>query len=204
MCGMKKSGEKRAMTAGRDGCRVLVGTYRPENAAWIRERRFYNLPIAATSSMGSDPIDENLLITRAGEAYGRFKAIVLFAGDAPAMAFAATFREVVDGAWLKANGYAVAKTPHATRYALFALGEKLSAAKTLSDPTAEVWVCSSRWTGKIDAKFYSRPLPACGGKSIPNIFEKLRPYFCKWKAAQAFNPVQMEFMDLLDNVVTSK
>ena len=25
--------------------RVLVGTYRPENEAWIRERRLYNLPL---------------------------------------------------------------------------------------------------------------------------------------------------------------
>ena len=204
MCGMKNSGEKCAMTAGHDGCRVLIGTYRPENAAWIREKRLYNLPLAATSSMGSDPIDEKVLITRAAEAYGRFKSVVLFAGDAPAMAFAASFREVVDGAWLKANGYAVAKTPHGARYALFALGEKLSAAKVLSDPTAEVWVSSSRWTGKIDAEFYSKPLPACGGKSIPNIFEKLRPYFRKWKSAQAFNPVQMEFFDVVSNTQTKE
>jgi len=47
---------------------VLVGTYRPENAAWIRERRLYNLPISAASAMGSDPMAENMLITRAGEA----------------------------------------------------------------------------------------------------------------------------------------
>ena len=174
---MEKSGEKNL---------VLVGTYRPENASWIREKRLYNLPIAESGDTAS---------------YGRFKSIVLFADDAPAMAFAATFREVVDGAWLKANGYAVAKTPHATRYAIFALGENLSAAKTLSAPTAEVWVCSSRWTGKIDAEFYSRPLPACGGKSIPNIFEKLRPFFRKWKSAQAFNPVQGDFFDELIPVV---
>ena len=176
---------------------VLVGTYRPENAAWIRERRLYNLPIAATSPMGSESIDGMMLTTRASEAYGQFRSVVLFAGDAPAMAFAATFREVVDRDWLKANGYSVSKTPHGTRYALFALGEKLGAAKVLSDPTAEVLVSSSRWTGKIDADFYSRPLPACGGKSIPNIFERLRPYFRKWKSAQAFNPVQMDFFDIM-------
>ena len=186
ICGMEKR---------KDSNLILVGTYRSENAAWVREKRLYNLPISAASAMGSDSMAENMLITRAGEAYGRFKSVVLFAGDAPAMAFAASFREVVDGAWLKANGYAVAKTPHGTRYALFALGEKLSAAKTLSDPTAEVWVCSTRWTGKIDVDFYSRPLPACGGKSIPNIFEKLRPYFRKWKSAQDFNPVQVELFE---------
>ena len=163
---------------------VLIGTYRPENAAWIRARRFYNLPIAEKGDAA---------------AFRRFAAVVLYAGDAPAMAFAAEFREVVDGAWLKANGYAAAKKPHGKRYALFTLGEKLSAAKVLSDPTAEVWVCSSRWTGKIDADFYSRPLPACGGRSIPNLFEKLRPYFRKWKSACAFNPVQMEFLDSMSN-----
>lgn len=26
--------------------RVLVGTYRPENESWIRERRLYNLPLS--------------------------------------------------------------------------------------------------------------------------------------------------------------
>ena len=83
--------------------------------------------------MGSDPMDEDMLITRAAKAYGRF---------------ATEFREVVDGACLKANGYAVAKKPHGKQYALFALGEKLSAAKVLSDPKADVWVCSSRWTGQ--------------------------------------------------------
>lgn len=65
-------------------------------------------------------------------------------------------------------------------------------------PKAEVFVCSTRWTGKIDAGFYSKPLPSCGGESIPNIFEKLRPYFRKWKSAYAFNPVQMDFFEMID------
>lgn len=64
-------------------------------------------------------------------------------------------------------------------------------------PKAEVFVCSTRWTGKIDAGFYSKPLPSCGGESIPSIFEKLRPYFRKWKSAYAFNPVQMEFLEVM-------
>ncbi len=141
---------------------------------------------------------EKVLIPRQAEAvWGAFSTVVLYAEDTPAMAFAATFREVVDSAWLKANGYAVAKKPHGVRYALFALGERLNAAKVLSDPQAKVWVCSSRWTGKIDADFYSRPLPACGGKSVPNLFEKLRPYFQKWLSARAFNPVQMDFFDIM-------
>lgn len=164
-----------------NGC-ILVGTYRPENADWIKRKKLYNLPIAEAGDAA---------------AFGKFTAVVLYAADAAPLAYAAKFSEVVDRDWLKANGYSVAKAPHGNRYALFALGEKTSAAKLLSDPEAEVFVCSTRWTGKIDADFYSRPLPPCGGKSVPNIFEKLRPYFKKWKSACAFNPVQMEFFESL-------
>lgn len=169
---MTKAGEM-------DNVCVLVGTYRPENADWIRRKKLYNLPIAETGD--------------AAAAFGKFTAVVLYAEDAAPLAYAAKFAEVVDREGLKANGYSVAKTPHGTRYALFALGEKTSAARVLSDPKAEVFVCSTRWTGKIDADFYSRPLPSCGGKSVPNIFEKLKPYFRKWKSACAFNPVQGDF-----------
>lgn len=165
-----------------NGC-ILVGTYRPENADWIKRKKLYNLPIAEAGDAA---------------AFGKFTAVVLYAADAAPLAYAAKFSEVVDRDWLKANGYSVAKAPHGNRYALFALGEKTSAAKLLSDPEAEVFVCSTRWTGKIDADFYSRPLPPCGGKSVPNIFEKLRPYFKKWKSACAFNPVQMEFFEMID------
>ena len=157
---------------------VLVGTYRPENADWIRRKKLYNLPLPSAA----DPA-----------IYRKFTVAVLYAGDAAPLAYKVTFREVVDRAWLKANGYSLVKAPHGERYALFALGARTSAAKALSDPQAEVCVCSSRWTGIIDADFYSRPLPPCGGKSIPNVFEKIRPYFTKWKAACAFNPVQMDF-----------
>lgn len=165
-----------------NGC-ILVGTYRPENADWIKRKKLYNLPIAEAGDAA---------------AFGKFTSVVLYAADAAPLAYAAKFSEVVDRDWLKANGYSVAKAPHGNRYALFALGEKTSAAKLLSDPEAEVFVCSTRWTGKIDADFYSRPLPPCGGKSVPNIFEKLRPYFKKWKSACAFNPVQMEFLEMID------
>lgn len=161
---------------------VLVGTYRTENADWIRREKLYNLPLDESA----DP-----------SVYRRFTAVVLYAGDAAPLAYAAEFSEVVDREWLKANGYSVAKVPHGNRYALFALGEKTSAARVLSNPKAEVFVCSTRWTGKIDAGFYSKPLPSCGGESIPSIFEKLRPYFRKWKSAYAFNPVQMEFLEVM-------
>ena len=156
---------------------VLVGTCRPENAEWIKQRKLYNLPLAEGAE---------------ASAYKAFGAIVLYALDLAPLAYEAKFSRVVDREWLKANGYSVAKTPHGDRYVLFELGEKSSAAKLLGDPHAEVWVCSTRWTGVIDADFYSRPLPACGGKSIPNIFEKIKPYFRKWASARAFNPVQME------------
>ena len=161
---------------------VLVGTYRPENADWIRRKKLYNLPLPSAA----DPA-----------IYRKFTVAVLYAGDAAPLAYKVTFREVVDRAWLKANGYSLVKAPHGERYALFALGARTSAAKVLSDPQAEVCVCSSRWTGIIDADFYSRPLPPCGGKSIPNVFEKIRPYFTKWKAACAFNPVQMDFFGVI-------
>ena len=153
-----------------------------ENADWIRRKKLYNLPLDESA----DP-----------SVYRRFTAVVLYAGDAAPLAYAAEFSEVVDRDGLKVNGYSVAKVPHGNRYALFALGEKTSAAKVLSNPEAEVFVCSTRWTGKIDADFYSKPLPSCGGKSVPNIFEKLRPYFGKWKSACAFNPVQMEFLEVM-------
>lgn len=162
---------------------VLVGTYRLENADWIKRKKLYNLPIAEAGDAA---------------AFGKFTSVVLYAADAAPLAYAAKFSEVVDRDWLKANGYSVAKAPHGNRYALFALGEKTSAAKLLSDPETEAFVCSTRWTGRIDADFYSRPLPSCGGKSVPNVFEKLRPYFKKWKSACAFNPVQMEFFEMID------
>ena len=41
---------------------VLVGTYRPENADWIKQKKFYNLPLADTA----DP-----------SIYEKFTAVVL-------------------------------------------------------------------------------------------------------------------------------
>ena len=46
---------------------VLVGTYRTENADWIRREKLYNLPLDGSA----DP-----------SVYRRFTAVVLYAGDA--------------------------------------------------------------------------------------------------------------------------
>ena len=174
---------------------VLVGTYRPENVDWIKRKKLYNLPLADAANPAI---------------YEKFAAVVLYSEDALPLAYAAKFSQVVDRDWLRENGYSTAKVPHGNRYVLFTLGEKTSAAKLLSNPEAEVCVCSSRWTGKIDADFYGKPLPSCGGKSVPNIFEKIKPYLKKWKAACAFNPVQLDFFGVIDkdmsklNLVTKK
>lgn len=162
---------------------VLVGTYRLENAAWIVAKRLYNLPLAEDADAA---------------AYATFTHVVLYAADAKPLAYTAKMSRVVGRDDLKALGYALARSPHAARYVLFELGAETCAEDVLTNPAAEVWICSSRWTGVVDASFYDRPLPACGGKSIPNIFEKLRPYFGKWKSAQAFNPVQMDFFNLMN------
>ena len=174
---------------------VLVGTYRPENVDWIKRKKLYNLPLADAAEPAI---------------YEKIAAVVLYSEDALPLAYAAKFSHVVNGEWMRENGYSTAKVPHGNRYVLFTLGEKTSAAKLLSNPEAEVCVCSSRWTGKIDADFYGKPLPSCGGKSVPNIFEKIKPYFRKWKAACAFNPVQLDFFGVIDkdmsklNLVTKK
>ena len=65
---------------------VLVGTYRPENAEWIKAKRLYNLPL----SDGRD-----------AKAYEKFSAIVLYANDAAPIAYAAKVSQVVDRVWLK-------------------------------------------------------------------------------------------------------
>lgn len=176
-----------AMRRERDRCVVLVGTYRPENANWIKRKKHYNLPLSVSA-------DSSI--------YARFTALVLYAENAQTLAYEAKFSRVVDKDWLKADGYTVAKTPHGSRYALFELGEKTSAAKLLSTPSADICVCSTRWTGKIDADFFSKPLPACGGRSIPNVFERLRPYFKRWNAACAFDPVQLDFFGVIDKDMT--
>lgn len=58
---------------------VLVGTYRPENADWIRRRKLYNLPLPSAADLAI---------------YRKFTAVVLYAGDAAPLAYKATFWEV--------------------------------------------------------------------------------------------------------------
>ncbi len=71
------------------------------------------------------------------------------------------------------------RRPHGEKYALFELGRAVAEASLYGMPGADVFVCSTRWTGKIDADFFTRPLPQCGGKSVPNIFERIRPFLDK-------------------------
>ena len=167
---------------------VLVGTFRPQNAAWIKARRLYNLPLPPCGAV---------------DFHKRISRIVLIAEGFPSAAYVAKFREVVDGAWLKAEGYKVAAKgeEHGEAYALYELDEKTSVAAVLSDPRADVYVASSRCPSvKIDAAFYDRPYPRTGGKSMPYIFDKLKPYFRKWHSATVFNPVQLDFLGALDMV----
>ena len=161
---------------------VLVGTYREANASWIVEKKLYNLPLPRGYHF---------------EQYRKFTHIVLFAGNDEPIACSVKVWAVQDRAWLCENGYSIAVSPHGDSYVIFSLGRKVRYDALLSDPTADVFVCSSRYTGKIDKDFYCRPLPKCGGKSIPNIFEKLRPFVEKWHVAYSFDPVQMDFMQAM-------
>lgn len=157
--------------------RVLVGTYRAENAEWIKQRKLYNLPLPE----GAD-----------ASKYSDFNAVALFLGDAAPLSYEATYFGIVDELKLKASGYSISVSPHGKQYVLFTLGKKISTQKVLSDKTTEVCVCSARYTGVIGRDFYDHPLPDVGGTSIPNVFDKLKPFVRKWKAAIAFNPVQPE------------
>lgn len=180
---------------------VLVGTYRPENEAWIRERRLYNLPLPVFSHKerkGRKAGGARRSCTAAADGHLAFhekiSGVVLFAEGHPNFAFKAKFREVVDGAWLKKSGYGRAACPHAAAYALYELCAESTPAKLLGRKSAEVFVSSSRCPCvKIDEAFYSKPYPVTGGKSMSYVFDCLKPYFKKWKSATTFNPVQGDF-----------
>ena len=167
---------------------VVVGTCREVNYDWIVQKRLYNLPLPKGGK---------------GESYSAVTHLVVYAADRDALAFKAKYAKDVDGAWLKENGYRLAKVPHAERYALFELDKKTTDKKILTNQNSEVYVCSTRWTGKITPEFFDKPLPQCGGKSVPNIFERLRPFFSRIPSACAFNPVQMDFLTLLRTVSTN-
>jgi len=168
---------------------VLVGTYRSANADWIKQKKLYNLPLTNGLTVSD---------------YDKFNSVVLYSGDAAPIAYSIRRCSVVDRDWLKENGYSVLANPHGEQYVLFELLEKQSAAKVLTDPCADVYVCSTRWTGKIDADFYRKPLPSCGGKSVPNIFAKLKPYAAKWRSAYAGKLSQTDFFAFVDAVDEAK
>ena len=63
--------------------------------------------------------------------------------------------------------------------------------RLLGARSAEVFVASSRCPCvKIDELFYLKPYPTAGGRSMPRVFDCLKPYFKKWKSATTFYPVQ--------------
>ena len=162
---------------------VLVGTYRPENVDWIKRKKLYNLPLPSLGKMAF---------------HDQITQIVLIAEGFPSLAYMTRLREVVDVAWLKGNGYKVAAkgNEHGDYYALYELTKKLSVPSVLSNPKATVFVSSSRCPHvKIDADFYAKPYPKMGGKSMPYIFDKLKPYFKKWQGAETFDPIQEDFFD---------
>lgn len=160
--------------------KTIVCTCREENYGWIGKRRLYNLPLPKGGT---------------GESYVIVTHIAIYALDLPVIARAAKYLRDVDGAWLAANGYGVSPKPHGEKYALFELGGEMKESALYTD--AEVYVCSTRWTGRIDTAFFEKPLPQCGGKSLPNIFERLRPFFAKCRTAMAYNPVQLDFLSVL-------
>ena len=162
-----------------DATYVLVGTYRPANEKWIAEQRLYNLPLPKCGKLAF---------------HEKISGIVLFAEGHPNFAFTARLKEVVDGAWLKKKGYSLSCKPHGEKYALYELCDKSTPAKLLGRKSAEVFVSSSRCPCvKIDEAFYSKPYPVTGGKSMPYVFDCLKPYFKKWKSATTFNPIQGDF-----------
>ena len=161
---------------------VIACTCRVENYDWIREHGLYNLPLPKDGRGGS---------------YASVTHVAVYALDLPVLAYTAKYVREVDGAWLAASGYKVSPKPHGEKYALFELGRAVAEASLYGKSDTDVFVCSTRWTGRIDEDFFLRPLPQCGGKSVPNIFERIRPFFGKFRSACAFNPVQMDFFAAL-------
>lgn len=165
---------------------VLVGTYRPENADWIAAKRLYNLPLPKCGKLAF---------------HARVGGIVLFAEGARPRAFTARFKEVADRARLAALGYSLAapSKAHGKTYALYELTAATTPLKLLGRKTAEVYVCSSRCpVVRIDAAFYAKPYPKTGGRSMPLLFDSLKPYIEKGLTATAFDPVQMDFFEMMD------
>ena len=175
---MKTVGQSHNQSAGNI---VLVGTFRPANACWIRLRKYYNLPLPICGKL---PFHDQV------------SRLVLIAEGFQAAAYDVCLHGIVTGDWLKREGYRVAPKgrEHGQTYALYELHEKLNVKEVLTDKAAKVFVASSRCPClRIDDEFFARPYPRTGGRSMPYVFDKLRPYFRKWGEAWTFNPVQMDF-----------
>lgn len=160
---------------------VLVGTYRPENADWIVAKRLYNLPLPKCGKLAF---------------HARVGGIVLFAEGARPLAFTARYKEVADREKLAATGYSLAAPAkaHGEAYALYELTAETTPLKLLGRKMAEVYVCSSRCpVVRIDAAFYAKPYPKTGGRSMPLLFDSLKPYIEKGLTATALDPVQDDF-----------
>ncbi len=97
---------------------VLVGAFRSVNEEWIKSHELYNLPLPKCGKVVF---------------HDRISRIVLIAEGCQTVAYAAKLKDVVDRDWLKSEGYKVAPkdAAHGEKYALYELGEKLSAAKVL-------------------------------------------------------------------------
>ena len=161
---------------------VLVGTYRPENAAWIRERRLYNLPLPRCGKLAF---------------HEHIGGIVLFAEGAAPLAFKARFKEVCNRQRLATLGYSLAEAgkSHGEAYALYELTDATTPTRLLGRKSSEIYVCSSRCPRiRINAAFYEKPYPKTGGRSMPFLFDSLKPFVEKGLTATVFDPVQMEFM----------
>ena len=129
---------------------VIVGTYRPENEAWIAERRLYNLPLPSVLSRKERKgrKDGRAACPHAaanGEILPFHKAvsgIVLFAEGHRNFAFKARFKEVVGGAWLVKSGYnregRAPSRPHGAAYALYDLLDAVSKCSSLSRDEAMI------------------------------------------------------------------
>ena len=84
---------------------ILVGTFRTANAAWIVQKKLYNLPLPEGYHF---------------EQYKKFTHIVLFSGSQEPFAYSVKFDSVQDRAWLRKNGYAVSTSPHGKEYVILA------------------------------------------------------------------------------------
>ncbi len=176
--------------------RVIACTCRVANYGWIKDRKLYNLPLPVAVGTAAAPhAGGTRSRASADHGYAAVTHLIVYAQDLPALAYAAKYVRDVDVAWLAANGYSRAvapRPPHADRYALFELGAEATEAELLNNAHSNIYVCSTRWSGSIDADFFSRPLPKCDGRSVPNIFERIRPFLGKWHAAKAYNPAQID------------